>query len=287
MVILKEYRILLPFTVQQYQVGQLYLTAKSSQSYSTKGEGIEVVVNEPFENKEYGKGQYTKKIFHLSNLIPAWVRYLFSSLNHLSVIEESWNCYPTCKTIFHCQYFGEQFRIEVDTKHTEGELGKVSNIHNLNQKDLILRKIDYIDIVNDPVPEKKYKKEEDPKLFKSKHKNIGPLTKHWIHKTKPILCAYKLVRVQFDKWLIGSRIEQAIHDYGFREIFLEVNRQSFCWMDEWIWMNMTDIRKYEKECAKKQNEAVSGVYKQPMIKGVNISNETEPKEDGKENFVNN
>jgi len=282
MVVLKEYRILLPFTIEQYRMGQLYLTAKSSQKYSKKGEGIEVVINEPFENKEFGKGQYTKKIFHLSNLIPSWVRYLFSSLNHLSVVEESWNVYPECKTIFHCEYFGSKFSIEVYTKHTEGELGKIENIHNLNQEDLILRKVDFIDIVNDPIPEKKYKKEEDPKFFKSKRKNIGPLKKDWIHTTKPILCAYKLIRVKFDKWLIGGRIEQAIHDYGFREIFLEVNRQAFCWMDEWIWMNMDDIRKYEAECAAKQNAAVAHVKKQPMFNEEDNTNLNNDQEENKE-----
>ena len=28
-------------------------------------------------------------------------------------------------------------------------------------------------------------------------------------------------------------------------------------MDEWIWMKIDDIRKYEAECAKKQNAAVA------------------------------
>eukprot|EP00487_Bulimina_marginata_P003391 TRINITY_DN18185_c0_g1_i1.p1 TRINITY_DN18185_c0_g1~~TRINITY_DN18185_c0_g1_i1.p1 ORF type:complete len:189 (+),score=16.45 TRINITY_DN18185_c0_g1_i1:218-784(+) len=186
-------------------------------------------------------------------------------------------CLPECKTIFHCEYFGASFRIEVDTKHTEGELGRVENIHNLSQNDLKLRKVDFIDIVNDPVPEKKYKKEEDPKYFKSKLKKLGPLTKDWVSSTKPMLCAYKLIRVKFDKWLIGPRIEQAIHDYGFREIFLEVNRQAFCWMDEWIWMNMDDIRKYEEECAKKQNAAVCAPSQQKMIENG----------DAKENVSNN
>lgn len=140
----------------------------------------------------------------------------------------------------------------------------------MSKEELEIRKIDFIDIVNDPLPEKKYKKEEDPKYFQSKLKNIGPLKSDWIKTTKPILCAYKVVRVKFDKWLIGSRIENAIHDYGFREIFLEVNKQCFCWMDEWIWMNMNDVRKYEQECAKKQNEGVADVYKQPMIKGPEV-----------------
>lgn len=91
----------MPFTLEEYRLGQLYMTAKSSTKYSKKGEGIEVLINQPFESKQLGKGQYTKKIIHLSNLIPSWIRYLFNSLNHLSVIEESWNTYPNCKTIFH------------------------------------------------------------------------------------------------------------------------------------------------------------------------------------------
>ena len=159
--------------------------------------------------------------------------------------------------LFQCEYLGDSFSIEVLTKHTEGELGKVKNIHDLNQQQLIRRQVDFIDIVNDPIPESSYKKEEDPSLFRSKRTNIGPLKKDWVKTTKPISCAYKLVRVQYDKWLIGAQIEKAIQDYGFRAIFLEVNRQAFCWMDDWVWMDMADIRKFEQECAVKQNAAIA------------------------------
>ena len=143
----------------------------------------------------------------------------------------------------------------------------------MSQQELIKRKVDFIDIVKDPIPAKKYKKEEDPTIFKSSIKDLGPLKPEWYKTTKPLLCAYKLVRVKFDKWLIGSRIENAIHDYGFREIFLEVNRQCFCWMDEWIWMKMDDIRKYEAECAKKQNAGVN------EAKPLNLPQQEEKKED--------
>lgn len=159
--------------------------------------------------------------------------------------------------ITQCEYFGNKFEIESITKHTEGELGKIRNIHNLSQSELIQRKVDFIDIVKDAIPTKKYKKEEDPTLFKSSIKNIGPLKAEWYKTTKPVMCAYKLVRVKFDKWLIGSKVENGIHDHGFREIFLEVNRQCVCWMDQWICMSMDDIRKYEAECAKKQSAGVN------------------------------
>lgn len=258
MVLTKEYRIVLPFTLEQYRVGQLYLTAKSSQSHSSDGQGVEVLVNQPFENKELGKGQYTKKIFHFGDQLPAFIRYLFSSLNHLSVVEESWNSYPDCKTIFHCEYLGDAFSIEVLTKHTEGELGKEKNIHNLNQQQLIEREVDYIDIVNDPITASAYKKEEDPTLFQSKRADIEPLTADWMkQKGRSIMCAYKLVRVKYNKWIVGPNIEKAIHDWGFRAIFIEANRQAFCWQDEWLGMTLDDIRQFEAECATKQNLAIA------------------------------
>jgi len=61
MVNIKEFRIPLPMTPEEYQVGQLYMVAKLSASETKGGEGVEVLVNEPFENAELGKGQYTEK----------------------------------------------------------------------------------------------------------------------------------------------------------------------------------------------------------------------------------
>lgn len=48
----------------QYQVGQLYAVAEASKNETGGGEGVEVLVNEPYE-KDGEKGQYTHKIYHL------------------------------------------------------------------------------------------------------------------------------------------------------------------------------------------------------------------------------
>ncbi len=53
-------------TPTQYQVGQLYSVAMASKNETGGGEGVEVLKNEPFENEEMGKGQFTHKIYHLA-----------------------------------------------------------------------------------------------------------------------------------------------------------------------------------------------------------------------------
>lgn len=80
--------------------------------------------------------------------------------------------------------------------------------------------VDPIDIVKDPIPPHEYKAEEDPKLYKSVKTKRGPLTEDWIQEYKnnpgkyPIMCAYKLCKVEFRYWGMQSKIERFIHDVG-------------------------------------------------------------------------
>lgn len=77
---------------------------------------------------------------------------------------------------------------------------------------------DFIDIVKDPVPPNEYKTEEDPKLFQSTKTHRGPLSDNWIEEYKrrllPVMCAYKLCKVEFRYWGMQSKIERFIHDTG-------------------------------------------------------------------------
>jgi hypothetical protein len=41
------------------------MVAKCSKNATENNEGVEVLVNEPFESEELGKGQYTHKILHI------------------------------------------------------------------------------------------------------------------------------------------------------------------------------------------------------------------------------
>ncbi|XP_067884550.1 phosphatidylinositol transfer protein beta isoform-like [Heterodontus francisci] len=96
MVLIKEYRILLPCSVEEYQVGQLYSVAEASKNNTGGGDGIEVLKNEPYE-KDGERGQYTHKIYYLENKVPQFIR-LIAPVGSLVVHEKAWNAYPYCRT---------------------------------------------------------------------------------------------------------------------------------------------------------------------------------------------
>ena len=59
---------------------------------------------------------------------------------------------------------------------------------------------DTIDIVRDAVAPGEYKAEEDPRLYRSAKTGRGPLADDWARtaaQTGPLMCAYKLCKVEF------------------------------------------------------------------------------------------
>lgn len=54
------------FFVLQYRIGQLYMISKHSHEQSERGEGVEVVQNEPYEDPQHGSGQFTEKRIYLN-----------------------------------------------------------------------------------------------------------------------------------------------------------------------------------------------------------------------------
>ena len=254
---IKEYRILLPFTVEEYEIGQLYSIAEASKNETGNGEGIEVLKNEPFENVpllggKFTSGQYTCKIYHLSNKVPTFIRHL-APKGCLKLHEEAWNAYPYCKTILTYPYFKSRFTMIIETMHCQ-DRGDQSNVHELPSDKLLKREVDYIDIANDPVDSKDYKREEDPTIFKSEKTGRGPLSASWAQTyLGPIMCAYKLVTTEFSFFGIDSFVETIMQDTE-RRVFLNFNRQVFCWIDNWYGMTMQDIRQLEEKLKEELDE---------------------------------
>ncbi|XP_065414840.1 cytoplasmic phosphatidylinositol transfer protein 1-like [Chrysemys picta bellii] len=90
--LIKEYRICMPLTTEEYRVGQLYMISKHSHQESEKGEGVEVVKNEPHEDPVHGPGQFTEKRVHLSSKLPSWARAVTPRIFYIT--EKAWNYYP-------------------------------------------------------------------------------------------------------------------------------------------------------------------------------------------------
>lgn len=86
-------------------------------------------------------------------------------------------------------------------------------------------------MVNDPVASGDYSEEEDPTIYVSQKTERGPLSSDWIKTDSDnnfipqngctdIMCAYKLIRVEFRYWGMQNRIEKFIHDVGESRLYI-------------------------------------------------------------------
>lgn len=267
MVLIKEYRVILPCSVEEYQVGQLFSVAEASKNETGGGEGIEVLKNEPYE-KDGEKGQYTHKIYHLKSKVPAFVKFIAPE-GSLVFHEKAWNAYPYCRTIVENEYMKDDFFIKIETWH-KPDLGGQDNVHKLDKESLAMRTVVPIDIADkSQVSPADYKADEDPAIFKSVKTGRGPLGPHWkTEQSCPKMCAYKLVTVKFKWWGLQTKVENFIHEQEKR-IFTNFHRQLFCWIDKWVELSMDDIRRMEAETQKELDE----LRKQGAVRGTSAADE--------------
>uniref|UniRef100_A0A8C0IJL9 Phosphatidylinositol transfer protein N-terminal domain-containing protein n=1 Tax=Chelonoidis abingdonii TaxID=106734 RepID=A0A8C0IJL9_CHEAB len=250
--LIKEYHILLPMSLEEYQVAQLYMIQVGTNGSESSGEGsgVEILANRPYSDGPGGSGQYTHKIYHVGSHIPSWFRALLPKAA-LQVEEESWKAYPYTRT--RCSMAG-------------GGTGKLRNIGSSVQGPTPLPLLcgsvgNTIDIVRDPISPNEYKVEEDPKLYRSAKTGRGPLGDDWLEgamASGPLMCAYKLCKVEFRYWGMQSKIEQFIHD-----VMLRAHRQAWCWQDEWTELTMEDIRQLEEETARMLAQKMQGQWRGP------------------------
>ncbi|XP_026640413.1 phosphatidylinositol transfer protein beta isoform isoform X3 [Microtus ochrogaster] len=226
MVLIKEFRVVLPCSVQEYQVGQLYSVAEASKNETGGGEGIEVLKNEPYE-EDGEKGQYTHKIYHLKSKVPAFVR-MIAPEGSLVFHEKAWNAYPYCRTIVTNEYMKDDFFIKIETWH-KPDLGTLENVHGLDPNTWKTVEIVHIDIAD--------------------RSQVEPAKELANTPDCPKMCAYKLVTIKFKWWGLQSKVENFIQKQEKR-IFTNLHRQLFCWIDKWIDLTMEDIRRMEDETQK-------------------------------------
>nr|XP_046203244.1 membrane-associated phosphatidylinositol transfer protein 2-like isoform X6 [Oncorhynchus gorbuscha] len=249
--LIKEYRIPMPMSVDEYRIAQLYMIQKKSRDETCgEGSGVEILENKPYDDGPGGVGQYTHKVYHIGMHIPSWFRSILPKAA-LRVEEESWNAYPYTRTRYTCP-FVEKFSIDIETYY-KPDTGNQPDVFNMSPVEKRLRTLDPIDIVKDPIPPHEYMQEEDPRIYRSDKTKRGPLQEDWIEEYNnnpgkaPIMCAYKLCKVEFRYWGMQSKIERFIHDVGLRKVMVRAHRQAWCWQDEWYGLTIEDIRQLELE----------------------------------------
>ena len=266
-----EYRITMPMTLDEYEVGLLFTLAQAHKRETGGGEGVVIVKNEPYENfplfhGKYSKGQYTYKIYHEESKMPKFIR-LVAPPEALVAHEESWNAFPHGKLIYsNPKYMKGNCWMEIDTFHTE-DRGESENVYELDSEELESRSVIHIDIANDPVDEKDYVEESDPTKFKSKKTGRGLLTGDWIVSTEPVMTAYIIVKVFLGGTLGTPLIASQIENFAAkvqRRLFLNFYRNMFCSIDEWHGLTMEEIRVMEEETRLILYEEINKGEKKPF-----------------------
>ena len=154
--LIKEFRVTMPMTVEEYQVAQLFSVAEASKNETGGGEGVEVIKNEPYDNYpllngKFNSGQYSYKIYHLASKVPAWVQSI-APKGSMEIHEEAWNAYPYCKTVLtNPGFMKDGFLLMIETYHLGNDRGTSDNVHELGNDKLKKREVVCIDIANDPV----------------------------------------------------------------------------------------------------------------------------------------
>jgi hypothetical protein len=138
----------------------------------------------------------------------------------------------------------DNFKLVTETMHVDNSRGEIDNALNISQDLLEKREVVIIDVANDPIESKDYKKDQDPTLYHSEKTGRGPLKDDWIKKATPVMTCYKLVTVEFKWFGIQNKIENFIQNI-MRSLFTKFHRQVFCWTDKWYGMTMDDIRAFE------------------------------------------
>lgn len=249
-----EYRIPLPVALEEFHAAWLYMVAKASKAKTKGSDGVEVLRNEPYHN-EKGHGQYTLKHLHLGGYLPGFIRKIMPA-SMLLVIEEAWNGYPYCKTVYSNPFLGDRFTMSVESVFVADNKGTTENAVRLTEEELKIRDIVPLDIATDQQRGKDYTAEEDPSRFHSVKTGRGPLRAGWQDDhSHPLMCAYKVVRFNFRWW----GLQTAVENYTcrvIRDVFLASHKQAFCWIDEWFGLTMADIRRIEAETAAELKKAM-------------------------------
>ncbi|XP_053288113.1 cytoplasmic phosphatidylinositol transfer protein 1b [Pleuronectes platessa] len=254
--LVKEYRICMPLTVDEYKIGQLYMISKHSCEQSGGGEGVEVVRNESNVHPQHGPGQVTEKRIYLSSKLPSWAQAFVPRIFY--VTEKAWNFYPYTITEYSLSFL-PKFSIRIETRF-ENNNGDNDNV--FGDTPTPAESVSFLDILNDPIPEKHYKEEEDLSRWQSNKTGRGPLEESWRDDHKPIMCSYKKVQCSFEVYGFQTRTEEFIHR-NIRDILLVGHRQAVAWVDEWHGLSLDEVREYEHMMQEKTNSKVKSSQNNP------------------------
>ena len=110
--LITEYRILLPLTLEEYNKGQRYTIMDMNKSNTGGGEGIEYIENEPYTAEDGKEGQYTHLLYKFESRVPRMIRAIAPS-GSFDMFEQSWDSFPKRRTLMNNKFLETKFVMKI------------------------------------------------------------------------------------------------------------------------------------------------------------------------------
>lgn len=268
--LIREYRIPFPCTIEEYYVGTEYLIARASIEEQTGGRNaVEVLKRESYYENDHQlpPGMYTEKVLHIREFLPRFLKFLIPE-RHSKLIEkvwitvsvaqlyqgmfadndvrisvQSWNAYPErCLTTYESPWLGKSFHLSVESRYIGNDRGSTPNALDLTGDDLRNREVVHLDIASElllsPTADTDVRDFES-QVTKRPRLGSGGV---WIRQHSPIMCAYKVVKIDVSSAVLpGHRVEQWAQRHGLQSNFLHYNRLLLRWIDSWFSLQRRDV----------------------------------------------
>jgi hypothetical protein len=232
----KIYITVLPMTPDEYAVGQLYTVDSMTAADPNERFRVEVVESMNVVDETLGKAHKTKKVMHLGDKIPGFLRKLIPP--DACIMEEaSLNTFRRCRTRYRNRYFNhETFNMEFHTV--------VSKFEAMDQDSFeydtagIERSVQHL---HEEVVDSMY----DPTVFYHEETQRGRLGKNWIDeyrdRNRPMVMVQRHITVDVNSVVMGwvaGEVEKAM-----RNIIRSAQQRIFCTMDKWYGKSIEDVQK--------------------------------------------
>ncbi|KAI5171781.1 hypothetical protein NEFER03_1086 [Nematocida sp. LUAm3] len=232
------YVIYMPYTLEEYNIGQLYTTCKVSAREAEGGMRVSVLENKPSEHENLGTCQYTDKIIDFSNKVSSIFRAVAPS-GALAMKEVSYNAFPKCRTIYRSMALSDKkFISQVDTLFFPEYKPAIDPFNDMPASE----KCEVIDIFREPYLAAT-ENGKSPKDYSSEY------PEGWEKNGKKVMTVFKRVQIDFHLTFIGKRYIGDI-DKFFRKIFLQGHQELMHFHDEWKTKSLKDVRQEEERIKK-------------------------------------
>ncbi|EHY65326.1 hypothetical protein NEAUS04_1311 [Nematocida ausubeli] len=230
------YVIYMPYTLKEYNVGQLLTTCRVSEREANNGMRVTVLENKAVESEETaGPCQYTSKVIDFSKKVQSFLRKIAPS-GSLTMSEKSHNAFPVCKTVYTSGALSEKkFKARIDTLFLEGHKAPIDPFSD----GIISENCEVLDLVYgqqmcEGIDLATVKGDDGNLLFKE----------GWEKEHTPVMTIFKRVHIDLHIPFIGWKYIEDV-DKFMRKMFIQGHQEVIKYHSEWKDMDMDGVREEE------------------------------------------